>query len=400
MKLFVENLLICLYVLSTISCNNSQRGDSLLPLIEIGKSFDSEKTPVKLSQYASAIDYIALETVPESLLPEAMWTQVYRMGEGFVVNGEGNNMVPMLFDADGSFVRKVGTRGRALNEIVHIHKIFPNHSTNEIVIVDNDKFLLYDCRGNYKRSIDVFHNTMKLYAYCIGANAYVYKKRPLVDRRYISKEHFVFIDSLGNTTAKYAVKNKKFKTHAPLSLDGFTSIGENLFSTSSGIVKVSYNDTVCRLEDTAGRWSFKPVYKLDFGEYASGEYAGAGLTIARDKGFLETESLIALEVLFPAVEFMEIASYYRFSRFVYDKKSEKTHCLPFYEDCGYAGFENDIDGGIPFFPLHHKDGKAYQLADASVFIEMARKCSSEKMKQMAATLTEESNPVLIEVTLK
>ena len=166
------------------------------------------------------------------------------------------------------------------------------------------------------------------------------------------------------------------------------------------LVKVSYNDTVCSLQKSSGRWSFKPVYKLDFGEYVSAEYHGAGLNFARDHGFIEMESLIALVVLFSASEFPDIAADYRFSKFIYDKKSGRTYCLPFYEDCGYAGFENDLDGGIPFFPLHHNDGKACQLVDAAVFIEMAQKCSSAKMKQVASSLTEESNPVLIEVTLK
>ena len=387
------------FLFLTFSCSDAPQSASLLPIIEIGKSFD-KKAPVKLSQYASDIDYIALETVPESVLKEAKFTKVYRIEECFLVYDKGLTTLPMLFDADGSFIRKVGTRGRALNEIVHIHKMFPNYGTNEIVIVDNDKFLIYDGRGNYKRSIDVFHNTNFLRAYCAGANAYVYKKRPLVDMRYIAKEDFIFIDSLGNTTAEYAIKRKRFKTRSNMSSSGFTSVDENLFSTSKGIVKVSYNDTVCRLENSAGRWRFNPVYKLDFGEYASDEYAGAQINAFRDDGFIETEQFISLIVLFTKCEFPEIDANYTFSRFIFDKKTGKTYCLPFYEECGYAGFENDIDGGIPFFPLHHKDGKAYQLVDAAIFIEMAEKCSSEKMKQVASTLTEESNPVLIEVTLK
>ena len=402
LKFFIKNLVICFLGLLIISCTNTTQSASHLPVIEIGKSFDGKKEPVKLSQYASDINYIALETVPESLLPEAFLTQVYSMDDRFVVYGKGNNLTPLLFEADGSFIRKIGTYGRSLKEIVHIHKVFLNYGTNEIVIADNDKFLLYDSLGNYKRSIDVFHNTMQVWAYCIDANAYVYKKRPLVDMRRIPEEHFVFIDSLGNTTGKYAIKRKTFKAYSIYNLPGSDrrTLGANLFSTSKGIVKVSYTDTVYRVDRSENGWCFNPIYKLDFGKYASDEYAGAGLSFARDDGFIETESLVTLIVLFTYSEYPDIDEKYTYSRFIFDKKSGKTDCLPFYEECGYAGFENDIDGGIPFFPLHHKDGKAYQLVDASVFIEMARKCNSEKMKQVAATLTEESNPVLIEVTLK
>ena len=42
----------------------------------------------------------------------------------------------------------------------------------------------------------------------------------------------------------------------------------------------------------------------------------------------------------------------------------------------------------------------YELVDAISFIEQAQKSKSAKMKRIAASLTEESNPVLIEVTLK
>ena len=64
------------------------------------------------------------------------------------------------------------------------------------------------------------------------------------------------------------------------------------------------------------------------------------------------------------------------------------------------GFKNDLDGGAPFLPSVVKDGKMYQLVNAIDFIEMAEKSTSARMKEVAAQLTEESNPVVVEVTLK
>ena len=85
------------FLFLTFSCSDAPQSASLLSIIEIGKSFD-KKAPVKLSQYASDINYIALETVPESLLPEAFLTQVYSMDDCFVVYGKGNNLTPLLFE--------------------------------------------------------------------------------------------------------------------------------------------------------------------------------------------------------------------------------------------------------------------------------------------------------------
>jgi len=55
---------------------------------------------------------------------------------------------------------------------------------------------------------------------------------------------------------------------------------------------------------------------------------------------------------------------------------------------------------MPFYPIYIKDGKMYQMLDAIDFIEYAEVSNSAKMKEVAATLTEESNPVLVVVTLK
>ena len=65
-----------------------------------------------------------------------------------------------------------------------------------------------------------------------------------------------------------------------------------------------------------------------------------------------------------------------------------------------AGFINDIDGGMPFWPQRIRENKMYSFVDAGKFIDMSKRCNSAKMKEVASILTYESNPVLIEVTLK
>ena len=62
--------------------------------------------------------------------------------------------------------------------------------------------------------------------------------------------------------------------------------------------------------------------------------------------------------------------------------------------------KNDLDNGAPFLPSSIVDNKMYQIVDAITFMELAEKSNSQKMKEVAASLTEESNPVIIEVQLK
>ena len=65
-----------------------------------------------------------------------------------------------------------------------------------------------------------------------------------------------------------------------------------------------------------------------------------------------------------------------------------------------TGFINNLDGGMAFYPSAIANGKMYQIVDAADFIDAAELTESEKMMDVAATLTEESNPVLIVCTLK
>lgn len=55
---------------------------------------------------------------------------------------------------------------------------------------------------------------------------------------------------------------------------------------------------------------------------------------------------------------------------------------------------------MPFWPSKQIGNKLYQFVDAGTFIEMSEKYNSLRMKEIAATLTEESNPIIIEATLK
>lgn len=59
---------------------------------------------------------------------------------------------------------------------------------------------------------------------------------------------------------------------------------------------------------------------------------------------------------------------------------------------------NDIDGGASFWPLHiSRDGKMVSIISAIDFMDAAKESKSQKMKQIAATLTEESNSIIMVV---
>lgn len=63
-----------------------------------------------------------------------------------------------------------------------------------------------------------------------------------------------------------------------------------------------------------------------------------------------------------------------------------------------SGFKNDIDNGINFTPSFFTGGKMYQAVEADLFMEYAKASGSHQMKRIAEQISEDSNPVLIEVT--
>ena len=87
-------------------------------------------------------------------------------------------------------------------------------------------------------------------------------------------------------------------------------------------------------------------------------------------------------------------------KFLYDKTNGTARKIRKFEGSNYQGFTNDIDNGIPFWPVAVTSDKMYSFMSADVFIKEAEKSNSQKMKDVAATLTEESNPVIVVATLK
>ena len=80
------------------------------------------------------------------------------------------------------------------------------------------------------------------------------------------------------------------------------------------------------------------------------------------------------------------------ARVLFNKETNQTTVL-------INSLEHDIDGGPSFWPQHiSRDVKMVSVISAIDFIDAARESQSQKMKKVAATLTQESNPVVMVVT--
>lgn len=150
--------------------------------------------------------------------------------------------------------------------------------------------------------------------------------------------------------------------------------------------------------------NMKPAYMLDFGKYRNSlrsdwEEHKVLISVAQFKEnfrFIMFRISLGDNNILPDQNGLDS----RILTIVYDKSKQATYALKYHKGLEISGFANDLDNGMPFRPTAMLGNKMYQFVDAALFITMASKTNSIRMKEIASKLTEESNPVLIEVTLK
>ena len=130
------------------------------------------------------------------------------------------------------------------------------------------------------------------------------------------------------------------------------------------------------------------------------KYKNVRLLVARD--IMESNNFIILEILFPVYSNEGIEQYRIIDKILYDKRNKKSVLLRYYDslDLKAEGFNNNLDGGAPFLPSHMIGNRMYQFIDAAKFIDLAGKCRSAKMKEIASRLKPSSNPVMVIAKLK
>ena len=371
-------------------------------VISIEDAFE-KKSKIELSEYVSAIDYIPLETKPECMLDgaESLNIRVF-VDRVYIFNGDlkfgKETSLPLLFNSDGTFVSSIGSIGNSNNEFVNIKEMMIDSVARQLVLVDYNRFLFYTLSGEFRRTANVVMNSTTHFAIFSAEGNYIYLKNPsLLDEGNWNKDFLVKVDSMGKMMKKVSLNRILLdQPGTPMGTVKVTK-GANLFKSSGNIYMYMHNDSLYKVAPSD--LTFRPEFFIDFGKYATTKRAGATLW-ARDNPLFVTPRVVALTVLFVYGTFPDIDKRYTRTNFVYDRKKGTTRALEYNDEYGYAGFTNDIDGGMLFYPKYMNEGKMYQLVDAIDFIEYAQMGNSQKMKEVAATLTEDSNPVMVVATLK
>ena len=415
-------LLLCAILLGG-SCSR-QVDESAMHCINIEEAIENISEE-KLSKYVSSLKYTPIETNDSALLGNIGRNFFTNDSLIFIVSPQVMRCIH-IFTHDGKYIRDIGSKGNGPGEYTGVRSMSVIPEKNALFVEGGVKALSYsledgkcisECWINefFDKSKDVIQSFK-------GRESVAYN---------ISMWNIVHHDGHIYTVAGDNITLEQYfmELMPDFSLDTLvpmrqTTLGVGMPRVVCGQIYL-YSDNINvihGLQDTIYTWennSLTPRILIDFGNIPSittmpqikkthsflhprtwhlrGQFGQIVPSLTRI--FAETDRFIISSVFLPE-DIVKQNNLKTYSEFLYDKKIRKTKLIKHSEDLGGGAFTNDIDGGMPFWPIKHIGNKLYQFVDAGTFIEMSEKYNSPRMKEIAATLTEESNPVMIEATLK
>ncbi|MDX2413918.1 MAG: 6-bladed beta-propeller [Bacteroidales bacterium] len=349
----------------------------------------------KLSDYAKSIKYIKIDS---SLLIQSVWS-LRTDGEYLGLINFSNDLKSrsaVLLDKDGGLVRKIGAQGNGPGEFFSPRDIalFPESRT--IILDDNHGALLkYDYDGNFLDRTKIHYFSSPVI--------------PLSDSTFAL---FKTSDYGEGGTDMIKIFNLKLEVKKTMiDRSKYSGIYTQLGTASSFNVDntgihfwIGYSDTSYFLTDKMGlipenHYNIGPSQltnelqysnpKSRFKEY---EYIASTITI-RENSFI--------------TYFDHGERYYM----IHNSKLDKTSSIKSSLSFPYAGLENDIDGGVSFFPAEQLTGKTYYrsldplklLKHKDELIENAKSQGIETDNEffsLLESINENDNPILMLVEMK
>lgn len=330
------------------------------------------------------VEYIALETKDDFL--NSGWVQAIGKKIILVLGRDRGDI--FVYDRKGKALRKINRKGQGGEEYVSCFNITLDEDRNEMFINDihSKKILVYDLYGKFKRSFKHKEGGGSLFY----TDVFNYDKENLICYDQYSKEiPFVLISKQDGSISK----DIKIPFEKKILLQQQTTEGEMVYTVSPGPYRsiIIYKDNWMLSE-----LSSDTVYTLLPDHSLRPSLVRTPPIQSMDPGVF-----LVLRLLSDRYIFMEtIKNVYNwrsnegFSRifFIYDKQEKA-----FFE---YITYNGDYTNKEEIYmnslkPVNHEI-ESYQTLDASQLLESYQKGKLKgKLKEIAAGLEEDSNPVIM-----
>ena len=343
----------------------------------------SDAQNVKLSTIASSIDYCALEANKKSLLPLNML--YYATNNHVVAIGDHGCYV---FDRKtGDFVRQVARKGQGPGEYTEVVDRFWDAKNEQVCFWNGRNYLFYNIDGTFSHQTGRFRHHMD--PFFRHEDLYVgYVSNRLANE----KSRIAFYDKKG-ILVDSIYNYRSWERTRP----GYSGVGDNwmyIFHDSL-YYKDIYCDTLYQIKD----FMLHPRYIFNTGGLAVPyEMQEGGQHEMSSSGMIDRyEKYINFYSIHEDNKYLYIRVKHKkkYHYIMYDKK-ENTQM-------GISVFENDLDGGLPFWPMQMiSDKEMMGLCLAEALLELDRsKITDEKLINLLNNLDEDSNPLVVAiVTLK
>ncbi|MDD2584744.1 MAG: 6-bladed beta-propeller [Bacteroidales bacterium] len=389
-------------ILIAASCGSESEVESKLQsgvkVISLESAIGNERV-VYLSEVASAVDYIPLETSEESLVGMAR----HIMLENDVIylpEGSGTQKLSR-FSLSGEYLGSVGKRGRAFGEYVRLDGFsfdYDYQAGIEMIYDRGNKLIEYYPDGSIKEitvespigknfSVNFIKKHGDIYIAAIGIDG-------------TKTQDLIFLDSCGTLIGDfpdgYSKGDYQEKVGGTLreggmivSFSPITSLTPLYRYKEQLMILNGSKDTIFSFKSNSTVANVR--YVVDMGKFINEKDEFGSLLIKFVASFTR-ESNKHLFMTFNLDKYKPALNKEFLARVLFNKETNQTTVL-------INSLVNDIDGGISFWPQHiSRDGKMVSVIGAIDFIDAAKESKSQKMKEVAATLTEESNPVVMVVT--
>ncbi len=356
---------------------------------------------IRLSNYASDIEYIPLETSSESIMSATQTDMMVFDSKIYIASQRGNCVYS--FDSDGSYIGTFNRIGNGPEEYSFVFDFeFENDSSGAILVLCHKDVIRYTLKGEWIGKISLESLGAKSYSnlFYIGNGVYAIKGNYVSENDNYDK--LILFDSEGNEL-------KSARIGAPL----VAKLGEFQIVYNSKIDKFSDSFNVLNISsDTIFIYDYdlnmRSALKLDCGKYLNklkSEDFMNKLIFGDYYSSVSNDKLLVMSFSYPKDDFANLCNQNTkvsrsYACMFYDKSTGKTFIPKFDSKFALQGMVNDLDGGAPFTPEFIVENNMYAFFDAIDFIEYASVSESADMKSVAAQLTDESNPVLVKVTTK
>ncbi len=132
------------------SCNIPKETNDASVIISVNSQTSDRK--IKMSELYSALEYIKLETTPESLIAQV--SKIIPLDTQLLIVDKESSKI-LLFDVNGKFMRTIGSKGVGAGEFIEIEDVAVDKKGEEIFVLEHSgkRILIYDLKGNFANDI-------------------------------------------------------------------------------------------------------------------------------------------------------------------------------------------------------------------------------------------------------